>query len=99
MDVQLKINMKPSDLINGITFYGETYADAEALKKIKELNQLLGDTIYAINRIKLKTDKRNEASAKAIRAEIIDLYEDIIQTIFSEEHWEEVIKLLYNEVE
>ena len=98
MNVQLKVNIEPSDLMNGINFYGETNADMEALKKVKELNQFLGDTIYAVNRIKRKTDRRDEASAKEIKAEIIDLYEDIIQTIFPEKHWEEVINLLHKEV-
>lgn len=45
MELKITQNIKPEDLMQGISWHGETTHDNEAVEKLKELNEFVSDLV------------------------------------------------------
>ena len=45
MEFKIKQNITPEDLLQGISWHGETGHDNEAVQKLKELNEFVSDLV------------------------------------------------------
>ena len=64
--MKLQLDVKPSDLMQKISFYGETNADNEELKKLDNLEEMLSTAYLQLLRLTLDTQDRIEYSAKQL---------------------------------
>lgn len=64
--MKLQLNVEPSDLIQKISFHGETNADNEELKKLDNLEAMLSTAYLELLGLSLDTQDRIEYSAKQL---------------------------------
>ena len=97
MKLDVKLELTPKTLTNGIRFYGDTDADNEAIEKIRELKALIGETGRELRLVQDKCDLHsNKASAQKIKKEINDLFVEFIEWTLDEEDWEVAKSLFVN---
>lgn len=98
MELKITQNIKPEDLLQGISWHGETDHDNEAVKKLKELNEFVSDLVAKIFFFGLQMEEvatnQNNLSAKELSEEAKKLLINVAKMTAKEEDWEEIEKLV-----
>ena len=98
MELKITQNIKPEDLMQGISWHGETTHDNEAVEKLKELNEFVSDLVAKVFLLRLQMEQvateRNNASAKMIADETEKLLVNVAKMTTEEENWEVIEKLV-----
>ena len=98
MEVKIKQNITPEDLLQGISWHGETDHDNEAVQKLKELNEFVSDLVAKIFFFELQMEEvatnQNSLSAKELSEEAKKLLINVAKMTAKEEDWEEIEKLV-----
>lgn len=98
MELKITQNIKPEDLMQGISWHGETNHDNEAVQKLKELNEFVSDLVAKVFLLRLQMEQvatnQNNASAKMIADEAEKLLINVAKMTTEEENWDKVEQLL-----
>ena len=98
MEFKIKQNITPEDLLQGISWHGETDHDNEAVKKLKELNEFVSDLVAKIFFFELQMEEvatnQNNMSAKELSEEAKKLLINVAKMTTKEEDWEAIEKLV-----
>lgn len=98
MELKITQNIKPEDLLQGISWHGETDHDNEAVKKLKELNEFVSDLVAKIFFFELQMEEvatnQNNLSAKELSEEAKNLLINVAKMTAKEEDWEAIEKLV-----
>lgn len=98
MEFKITQNIKPEDLLQGISWHGETDHDNEAVQKLKELNEFVSDLVAKIFFFQLQMEQvatnQNNLSAKELSEEAKKLLINVAKMTTSEEDWETIEKLV-----
>lgn len=98
MELKITQNIKPEDLLQGISWHGETDHDNEAVKKLKELNEFVSDLVAKIFFFGLQMEEvatnQNNLSAKELSEEAKNLLINVAKMTAKEEDWEAIEKLV-----
>lgn len=98
MEFKIKQNITPEDLLQGISWHGETDHDNEAVKKLKELNEFVSDLVAKIFFFELQMEEvatnQNNLSAKELSEEAKNLLINVAKMTVKEEDWEAIEKLV-----
>jgi hypothetical protein len=98
MELKITQNIKPEDLLQGISWHGETYHDNEAVKKLKELDEFVSDLVAKIFFFELQMEEvatnQNNLSAKELSEEAKNLLINVAKMTVREEDWEVIEKLV-----
>lgn len=98
MELKITQNIKPEDLLQGISWHGETDHDNEAVKKLKELNEFVSDLVAKIFFFELQMEEvatnQNNLSAKELSEEAKKLLINVAKMTAKEEDWEAIEKLV-----
>lgn len=98
MEFKIKQNITPEDLLQGISWHGETDHDNEAVQKLKELNEFVSDLVAKIFFFQLQMEQvatnQNNMSAKELSEEAKKLLINISKMATKEEDWEAIEKLV-----
>ena len=98
MELKITQNIKPEDLLKGISWHGETVHDDEAVKKLKELNEFVSDLVAKIFFFELQMEEvvtnRNNLSAKELLDEAEKLLVNVAKMTVKEEDWGTIEKLV-----
>lgn len=91
MELKITQNIKPEDLMQGISWHGETTHDLEAVEKLKELNEFVSDLVAKVYLLRLQMEQvatnQNNASAKMIADEAEKLLVNVAKMTTEEENW------------
>lgn len=94
MELKITQNIKPEDLMQGISWHGETVHDIEAVEKLKELNGFVSDLVAKVFLLRLQMEQvateQNNASAKMIADEAEKLLVNVAKMTTEEENWGKV---------
>ena len=97
MELKITQNIKPEDLLQGISWHGETNHDNEAVEKLKELNEFVSDLVAKIFFFQLQMEQvatnQNNLSAKELSEEAKKLLVNVAQMTMEEESWEAFEKI------
>lgn len=98
MEFKIKQNITPEDLLQGISWHGETDHDNEAVQKLKELNEFVSDLVAKIFFFQLQMEQvatnQNNMSAKELSEEAKNLLINVAKMTTKEEDWEAIEKLV-----
>lgn len=98
MELKITQNIKTEDLMQGISWYGETTHDIEAVEKLKELNEFVSDLVAKVFLLRLQMElvakEQNNASAKLIADEAEKLLVNVAKMTTEEENWGKVEQIL-----
>lgn len=98
MEFKIKQNITPEDLLQGISWHGETDHDNEAVQKLKELNEFVSDLVAKIFFFRLQMEEvatnQNNSSAKELSEEAKKLLINVAKMATKEEDWEAIEKLV-----
>lgn len=98
MELKITQNIKPEDLLQGISWHGETDHDNEAVKKLKELNEFVSDLVAKIFFFELQMEQvatnQNNLSAKELSEEAKKLLINVAKMTTTEENWEAIERLV-----
>ena len=98
MEFKIKQNITPEDLLQGISWHGETDHDNEAVQKLKELNEFVSDLVAKIFFFQLQMEQiatnQNNMSAKELSEEAKKLLINVAKMTTKEEDWEAIEKLV-----
>ena len=98
MEFKIKQNITPEDLLQGISWHGETDHDNEAVQKLKELNVFVSDLVAKIFFFQLQMEQvatnQNNMSAKELSEEAKKLLINVAKMTTKEEDWEAIEKLV-----
>ena len=98
MEFKITQNIKPEDLLQGISWHGETDHDNEAVQKLKELNEFVSDLVAKIFFFQLQMEQvatnQNNLSAKELSEEAKNLLINVAKMTAKEEDWEAIEKLV-----
>ena len=98
MEFKIKQNITPEDLLQGISWHGETDHDNEAVQKLKELNEFVSDLVAKIFFFELQMEEvatnQNSLSAKELSEEAEKLLINVAKMTAKEEDWEAIEKLV-----
>lgn len=98
MEFKIKQNITPEDLLQGISWHGETDHDNEAVQKLKELNEFVSDLVAKIFFFQLQMEEvatnQNNLSAKELSEEAKNLLINVAKMTAKEEDWEAIEKLV-----
>lgn len=98
MELKITQNIKPEDLLQGISWHGETDHDNEAVKKLKELDEFVSDLVAKIFFFELQMEEvatnQNNLSAKELAGEAKNLLINVAKMTAKEEDWEAIEKLV-----
>lgn len=101
MELKITQNIKPDDLLQGISWHGETDHDNEAVEKLKELNVFVSDLVAKIFFFQLQMDQvatnQNNKSAKELSDEAKKLLENVVKMATKEENWGVIPELFKGE--
>ena len=94
MELKITQNIKPEDLMQGISWHGETTHDIETVEKLKELNEFVSDLVAKVfllrSQMELVATEQNNASAKMIADEAEKLLVNVAKMTTEEENWGKV---------
>lgn len=97
MELKITQNIKPEDLLQGISWHGETNHDNEAVEKLRELNVFVSDLVAKIFFFQLQMEQvaknQNNKSAKVLSVEAERLLENVVKMATEEENWEAIEKI------
>lgn len=98
MEFKIKQNITPEDLLQGISWHGETDHDNEAVQKLKELNEFVSDLVAKIFFFQLQMEQvatnQNNSSAKELSEEAKKLLINVAKMATKEEDWEAIEELV-----
>ena len=98
MELKITQNIKPEDLMQGISWHGETDHDNGAVQKLKELNEFVSDLVAKVYFLRLQMEQvateQNNASAKMIADEAEKLLVNVAKMTTEEENWGKVEQVL-----
>ena len=98
MEFKITQNITPEDLLQGISWHGETDHDNEAVQKLKELNEFVSDLVAKIFFFQLQMEQvatnQNNMSAKELSEEAKKLLINVAKMTTKEEDWEAIEKLV-----
>lgn len=98
MEFKITQNIKPEDLLQGISWHGETDHDNEAVQKLKELNEFVSDLVAKIFFFQLQMEQvatnQNNMSAKELSEEAKKLLINVAKMTTTEENWEAIERLV-----
>lgn len=98
MEFKITQNIIPEDLLQGISWHGETDHDNEAVQKLKELNEFVSDLVAKIFFFELQMEEvatnQNNLSAKELSEEAKNLLINVAKMTAKEEDWEAIEKLV-----
>ena len=98
MEFKIKQNITPEDLLQGISWHGETDHDNEAVQKLKELNEFVSDLVAKIFFFELQMEQvatnQNNLSAKELSEEAKKLLINVAKMTTTEENWEAIERLV-----
>lgn len=98
MEFKITQNIKPEDLLQGISWHGETDHDNEAVQKLKELNEFVSDLVAKIFFFQLQMEQvatnQNNMSAKELSEEAKKLLINVAKMTTKEEDWEAIERLV-----
>lgn len=98
MEFKITQNITPEDLLQGISWHGETDHDNEAVQKLKELNGFVSDLVEKIFFFQLQMKQvatnQNNLSAKELSEEAKKLLINVAKMTAKEEDWEAIEKLV-----
>lgn len=98
MEFKITQNIKPEDLLQGVSWHGETDHDNEAVQKLKELNEFVSDLVAKIFFFQLQMEQvatnQNNMSAKELSEEAKKLLINVAKMTTKEEDWEAIEKLV-----
>lgn len=98
MEFKIKQNITPEDLLQGISWHGETDHDNEAVQKLKELNEFVSDLVAKIFFFQLQMEQvatnQNNLSAKELSEEAKKLLINVAKMTTNEEDWEAIEELV-----
>ena len=98
MEFKITQNIKPEDLMQGISWHGETDHDNEAVQKLKELNEFVSDLVAKIFFFQLQMEQvatnQNNLSAKELSEEAKKLLINVAKMTTNEEDWEAIEELV-----
>ena len=98
MEFKIKQNITPEDLLQGVSWHGETDHDNEAVQKLKELNEFVSDLVAKIFFFQLQMEQvatnQNNSSAKELSEEAKKLLINVAKMATKEEDWEAIEKLV-----
>lgn len=98
MELKITQNITPEDLLQGISWHGETDHDNEAVQKLKELNEFVSDLVAKIFFFQLQMEQvatnQNNLSAKELSEEAKKLLINVAKMTTSEEDWGAIEKLV-----
>lgn len=98
MEFKITQNIKPEDLLQGISWHGETDHDNEAVQKLKELNEFVSDLVAKIFFFQLQMEQvatnQNNSSAKELSEEAKKLLINVAKMATKEEDWEAIEELV-----
>jgi hypothetical protein len=98
MEFKITQNIKPEDLLQGVSWHGETDHDNEAVQKLKELNEFVSDLVAKIFFFQLQMEQvatnQNNLSAKELSEEAKKLLINVAKMTTKEEAWEAIEKLV-----
>ena len=101
MEFKIIQNITPKDLLQGISWHGETDHDNEAVQKLKELNEFVSDLVGRVfllnSQMEQVATKQNNASAKMIADEAEKLLVNVIKMTNEEENWDKIEQLLWEQ--
>ena len=101
MELKITQNIKPEDLMQGISWHGETTHDIEAVEKLKELNEFVSDLVAKVFLLRLQMEQvateQNNTSAKWIADEAEKLLVNVAKMTTEEENWGKVEQILQKE--
>lgn len=101
MELKITQNIKPEDLMQGISWHGETTHDIEAVEKLKELNEFVSDLVAKVFLLRLQMEQvatnQNSASAKWIADEAEKLLVNVAKMTTEEENWDMIEQILQEE--
>lgn len=99
--IDTKPNIKPEDLMQGISWHGETNHDNEAVEKLKELNVFVSDLVAKIFFFRLQMEQvatnQNNQSAKKLSEEAKKMLENVVKMATKEENWGAIPELFKGE--
>lgn len=98
MEFKITQNIKPEDLLQGVSWHGETDHDNEAVQKLKELNEFVSDLVAKIFFFQLQMEQvatnQNNLSAKELSEEAKKLLINVAKMTTKEEDWEAIESLV-----
>ena len=98
MELKITQNIKPEDLMQGISWHGETTHDIEAVEKLKELIEFVSDLVVKVFLLRLQMEQvatnQNNASAKMIADEAEKLLVNVAKMTTEEENWDKIEQVL-----
>lgn len=98
MELKITQNIKPEDLMQGISWHGETTHDIEAVEKLKELNEFVSDLVAKVFLLRLQMEQvatnQNNTSAKWIADEAEKLLVNVAKMTTEEENWDKIEQIL-----
>jgi hypothetical protein len=98
MEFKITQNIKSEDLLQGVSWHGETDHDNEAVQKLKELNEFVSDLVAKIFFFQLQMEQvatnQNNLSAKELSEEAKKLLINVAKMTTKEEDWEAIEKLV-----
>lgn len=101
MEFKITQNIKPEDLLQDISWHGETDHDNEAVKKLKELNEFVSDLVGRVfllhSQMEQVATEQNNASAKMIADEAEKLLVNVIKMTNEEGNWDKIEQLLWEQ--
>ena len=101
MELKITQNIKPEDLMKGISWHGETTHDNEAVEKMKELNEFVSDLVAKVYLLRLQMEQvatnQNSTSAKWIADEAEKLLVNVAKMTTEEENWDMIEQILQEE--
>ena len=101
MELKITQNIKPEDLMQGISWHGETTHDNEAVEKLKELNEFVSDLVAKVYLLRLQMEQvatnQHNASAKMIADEAEKLLVNVAKMTTEEENWGMIEQILQEE--
>ena len=101
MELKITQNIKPEDLLQDISWHGETNHDNEAVEKLKELNEFVSDLVAKVFLFQLQMEQvatnQNNLSAKKLSEEAEKMLENVVKMATKEENWGAIPELFKGE--
>ncbi len=98
MEFKITQNITPEDLLQGISWHGETDHDNEAVQKLKELNEFVSDLVAKVFFFQLQMEQvatnQNNLSAKELSEEAKKFLINVAKMTTNEEDWGAIEKLV-----
>ena len=97
MEFNIKHDITPDDLLQGISWHGETNHDDEAASKLRDLNSFISDLIakicfFQFNMEEIATNQNN-ISAGILSEESRKLLINVVKMATKEENWDKIDEL------